>query len=60
MRVHDRYPEVDLVITENGMACRDQLVVNEDGTKAVHDADRIDYLERHFAAAKLHWTMACR
>ena len=34
------------------MACRDQLVVNEDGTKAVHDADRIDYLERHFAAAK--------
>ena len=52
MRVHDRYPEVDLVITENGMACRDQLVVNEDGTKAVHDADRIDYLERHFAAAK--------
>lgn len=25
--------------------------MNEDGTKAVHDADRIDYLE-HFAAAK--------
>ena len=46
------YPEVDLVVTENGMACKDQLTVNEDGTKSVHDPDRIDYLKRHFAAAK--------
>ena len=52
VRVHDNYPEVDLVVTENGMACRDQLTVNEDGTKSVHDPDRIDYLKRHFAAAK--------
>ena len=52
MRVHDNYPEVDLVVTENGMACKDQLTVNEDGTKSVHDPDRIDYLKRHFAAAK--------
>ena len=42
----------DLVVTENGMACKDQLTVNEDGTKSVHDPDRIDYLKRHFAAAK--------
>ena len=52
VRVHDNYPEVDLVVTENGMACKDQLTVNEDGTKSVHDPDRIDYLKRHFAAAK--------
>ena len=52
VRVHDNYPEVDLVVTENGMACKDQLTVNEDGTKSVHDPDRIDSLERHFAAAK--------
>ena len=40
------------MVTENGMACKDQLTVNEDGTKSVHDPDRIDYLKRHFAAAK--------
>lgn len=50
--VHDNYPEVPLMVTENGMACKDQLVVNNDGDKAVHDADRIDYLQRHLAAAR--------
>ena len=40
------------MVTENGMACKDQLTVNEDGTKSVHDPDRIDYFKRHFAAAK--------
>lgn len=52
VRVHDNYPEVLLMVTENGMACKDQLVVNNDGDKAVHDADRIDYLQRHLAAAR--------
>ena len=52
MRVHDNYPEVPLMVTENGMACKDQLVVNDDGSKSVHDADRIDYLQRHLAAAR--------
>ncbi|MGG7136027.1 GH1 family beta-glucosidase [Bifidobacterium catenulatum] len=52
VRVHDNYPEVLLMVTENGMACKDQLVVNDDGDKAVHDADRIDYLQRHLAAAR--------
>lgn len=52
VRVHDNYPEVLLMVTENGMACKDQLVVNNDGDKAVHGADRIDYLQRHLAAAR--------
>lgn len=52
VRVHDNYPEVLLMVTENGMACKDQLVVNNDGDKAVHDTDRIDYLQRHLAAAR--------
>lgn len=52
VRVHDNYPEVPLMVTENGMACKDQLVANNDGDKAVHDADRIDYLQRHLAAAR--------
>lgn len=52
VRVHDNYPEVPLMVTENGMACKDQLVVNDDGDRAVHDADRIDYLQRHLAAAR--------
>lgn len=52
VRVHDNYPEVPLMVTENGMACKDQLVVNDDGSKSVHDADRIDYLQRHLAAAR--------
>ena len=52
VRVHDNYPEVPLMVTENGMACKDQLVVNDDGSKSVHDADRIDYLQRHLVAAR--------
>ena len=52
VRVHDNYPEVPLMVTENGMACKDQLAVNDDGSKSVHDADRIDYLQRHLAAAR--------
>lgn len=50
MRIHDDYPEFPLVITENGMACPDRLVSTPGGDPAVHDDDRIDYLERHIDA----------
>ena len=57
VRLHNDYPEYPLFITENGMACPDELVVDTDpltgeGVKAVHDADRVDYLTRHFDAAR--------
>lgn len=52
VRVHDNYPEMPLFITENGIACADEMVTEADGTKAVHDYKRIDYLTRHFDAAR--------
>ncbi|OZG62828.1 beta-glucosidase [Bifidobacterium lemurum] len=52
VRVHNDYPEIALMVTENGMACKDEVSVDENGRKAVHDADRIDYLSRHFEAAR--------
>jgi beta-glucosidase len=45
-RVHKDYPAIDLYITENGAAFADEP--SADG--AVHDPDRIDYLERHINA----------
>jgi beta-glucosidase len=42
----EQFPETPLVITENGAAFDD---VEVDGR--VHDADRVDYLRRHFTAA---------
>jgi beta-glucosidase len=51
-RVHRDYPEVPLMITENGAAFDD--VVSDDG--AVHDADRISYLHGHLSA--VHDAMA--
>jgi beta-glucosidase len=45
--VHERYPDLPQMVTENGAAFPD---VVEDG--AVHDEQRIDYLRRHFAAAQ--------
>ncbi|WP_022882751.1 GH1 family beta-glucosidase [Gryllotalpicola ginsengisoli] len=47
---HEAYPEYDLVITENGAAFADEVVV-EGGEKRVHDPLRIDFLQRHFVAA---------
>src|SRR4051812_7017617 len=44
--VHAAYPEVPLVITENGCAVSD--VVADDGQ--VHDQDRIDYIEAPLVA----------
>ncbi|MBH0131336.1 GH1 family beta-glucosidase [Salinibacterium sp. NK8237] len=42
----EQFPEMPLIITENGAAFEDTVV---DG--AVHDAERVDYLRRHFTAA---------
>ncbi len=46
LRVHADYPDVPLMITENGAAFADEP--GADGV--VHDADRIDYLRGHLSA----------
>ncbi|GAA2351067.1 GH1 family beta-glucosidase [Saccharopolyspora halophila] len=46
-RLQRDYGPIPLYVTENGMACPDE--VDEDG--GVHDADRVDYLQRHFRTA---------
>lgn len=46
LALHRDYALPPVYITENGMACAD--VLDADG--AVHDAARIDYLQRHFDA----------
>jgi beta-glucosidase len=49
MSVHAEFPNQPLMITENGVAFEDVVTVDADG-RAVHDADRIDYLRRHITA----------
>jgi beta-glucosidase len=44
--LHEQFPFLPLMITENGAAFTDEVV---DGR--VHDVDRTDYLVRHFTAA---------
>jgi beta-glucosidase len=44
--VHQRYPEIPLVVTENGCAFPD--TVTPEGR--IHDPDRIGYLAQHLAA----------
>ena len=46
LSLKEQFPQQPLMITENGAAFPDTVV---DGR--VHDADRIDYLNRHFTAA---------
>ncbi|GAB3535108.1 GH1 family beta-glucosidase [Arthrobacter tecti] len=48
--LHEDFPNLPLMITENGAAFADE-VVEETGGAAVHDTDRVDYLRRHFTAA---------
>ncbi|CAN5400357.1 GH1 family beta-glucosidase [soil metagenome] len=48
--LHEQLPGQTLMITENGAACDDSVVESETG-KRVPDADRVDYLNRHFTAA---------
>jgi len=44
--LHEEFPKLPLIVTENGAAFDD---VEIDGR--IHDADRVDYLRRHFTAA---------
>ncbi|WP_294178158.1 GH1 family beta-glucosidase [uncultured Schumannella sp.] len=50
VHLHEEFPNQPLMITENGAAFPDRVVESEHGTR-VPDADRIDYLNRHFTAA---------
>jgi beta-glucosidase len=47
----DEFPGLALMVTENGAAFDDVATVDEHGQTRVHDADRVDYLRRHFTAA---------
>lgn len=55
VHLHEAYPTLPLMVTENGAAF-DDIVIREPDGPAVHDLDRIDYLQRHFTAA--HRAMA--
>ncbi|WP_424466142.1 GH1 family beta-glucosidase [Pseudoclavibacter helvolus] len=46
----EQFPDLPLMITENGAAFADTVSVDGD-KKSVDDPDRVDYLRRHFAAA---------
>ncbi|HWM34373.1 MAG TPA: GH1 family beta-glucosidase [Pseudolysinimonas sp.] len=48
--LHEQFPGQTLMVTENGAAFPDRVVETEHG-KRVPDADRVDYLNRHFTAA---------
>lgn len=48
--LHEQFPDQPLMITENGAAFADRVVETEQG-KRVPDAERVDYLNRHFTAA---------
>ena len=50
MAVHRDYPDLPLLITENGAAFDDEVSEDASGA-AVHDGDRIDYLRHHLGAA---------
>jgi len=48
VRFHERYPGIDLMVSENGAAMPDR--VDSDGR--IHDQDRIDYLQGHLGAVQ--------
>jgi beta-glucosidase len=48
--LHEQLPDQTLMVTENGAAFADR-VVESDAGKRVPDAERVDYLNRHFTAA---------
>jgi beta-glucosidase len=58
--LHNEFPTLPLMITENGAAFADEVSTSMDETgaivSAVHDPERVDYLQRHFTAA--HRAMA--
>lgn len=47
--IHDRYG-LPIMIVENGLGARDELVSDGAGSFTVHDAYRIDYLREHIRA----------
>lgn len=47
VNLHEQFPELPLMITENGAAFDGDEVIEG----RVHDPERIDYLRRHFTAA---------
>ncbi|XAS76443.1 GH1 family beta-glucosidase [Dermatophilaceae bacterium Sec6.4] len=49
LAVHAEFPGQALMVTENGAAFED-VVTDDAGGPAVHDAERVDYLQRHLAA----------
>jgi beta-glucosidase len=49
--LHEEFPDLPLMVTESGAAFDDVVTVDAQGEKRVHDADRVDYLRRHFTAA---------
>ncbi len=49
LRLHREFPGTELMVTENGAAFPDELVPDESGP-AVHDEDRIGYLQAHLCA----------
>lgn len=53
LRLHREYPDVPLMITENGAAFADEVVKDSETPTgyAVHDEKRIDYVNRHIRAA---------
>lgn len=50
LAVHAEFPDLPVMVTENGVAFEDVVTEGEQGV-AVHDDDRIDYLVRHITAA---------
>jgi len=50
LSLSEQFPDQPLMITENGAAFPDAVTFEADGPR-VHDAQRVDYLRRHFAAA---------
>jgi len=50
--LHHRYPQLPMMVTENGAAFPDQVVdePSRPGGKAVHDQDRVDYVRDHIRA----------
>lgn len=50
VKTSTEFPDLPLVITENGAAFDDEITTSPDGA-AVHDHERVDYLSRHFTAA---------
>lgn len=44
------FPEIPLMVTENGAAFDDEVTVGPDGTRAVRDPRRTEYVKAHLAA----------